>query len=175
MHPHKQTPLIPPLTFTGTWRRRIPTSLLCLYLKPRCYIKSPTVWRSRQYSKHNGVGWGRFCSVSCLDWFVSHPYSYTQNPSSMIKQGLNVTYHKPTSPSQVKTLAEVPEEVPVCSSRYFPFVRLYLAYVQCGIKSQFYQRGDWRIHQWTHFAWTAFFLASEWSHTLHTAPHVSVR
>lgn len=77
MHPHKQTPLIPPLTFTGTWSRRIPTSLLCLYLKPRCYIKSPTVWRSRQYSKHNGVGWGRFCSVSCLDWFVSHPYSYT--------------------------------------------------------------------------------------------------
>lgn len=77
MHPHKQTPLIPPLTFTGTWSRRIPTSLLCLYLKPRCYIKSPTVWRSRQYSKHNGVGWGCFCSVSCLDWFVSHPYSYT--------------------------------------------------------------------------------------------------
>lgn len=77
MHPHKQTPLIPPLTFTGTWSRRIPTSLLCLYLKPRCYIKSPTVWRSRQYSKYNGVGWGRFCSVSCLDWFVSHPYSYT--------------------------------------------------------------------------------------------------
>lgn len=67
---------------------------------------------------------------------------HTQNPSSMIKRGLNVTYHKPAFPYQVKTLSIVPEEVPVCSSRCFLFVRIYLAYIRCGIKCQFYQRED---------------------------------
>lgn len=131
------SPTNKPFKFRGEASIFFPT-MFCLNKRPRCYINSPTVWRPRQYSKHNGVGWGCICSNSRLDCILSFPcgYRYRIFPLWWKKGPNSVSYCKRAFPHQVRAHAEIPEHICVLLRS----VTICLTRVQCWLKCKFYAK-----------------------------------
>lgn len=118
----------------------------CSNIRPRCYIKSPTVWGSRWYSKHNRVGWGRFLFQFSfrLDSLIPL-WLWAQNLPSVIKRALTVS---PLAKELFLTRSNPMQKSPntclrvimICNNLSCSWAVLVKMQNLCKMR-------DWRIHQ----------------------------